>query len=261
MNIALEGRSVVVTGAGGGIGTAITTRLLAAGAAVVGLDIDQQRLDQLRGGSGTDRLATVTGDSGDEATAARCLSEAERLAPVHGWVNNTARFLEGSLDQVGVGDVLQATDVNLRPAVVGAHAAVRHLLAHGRPGCVVNITSLQATLSLPRNLGYSMAKAAMEALTRNIGVEFGPRGIRSVAVAPGTIRIPGYWAELESLSPDKRERLEEWHGNHNPLARAGDPEEIASVVQLALENEFLNATVIAVNGGWTADSKIGIPPV
>lgn len=253
--------SVVVTGGAGGIGTAVVERLLAAGTAVVATDLDEGRLGRLRERLSDGRLRTVAGDAGDETVAARCLAAAEELAPLTGWVNNTARFLVGALDTTSVEELMAAVDGNLRPAVVGARAAVQHLLAHAREGCVVNISSLQASRVLPGNVGYSMAKAATEALTRNIGVEYGTRGIRSVAIAPGTIRIPGYWAELESATPAHRARLEAWNAGHHPVGRPGDPQEVADTVLYALGNRFLNATVIALDGGWTADAKVGTPPL
>jgi NAD(P)-dependent dehydrogenase (short-subunit alcohol dehydrogenase family) len=83
--------------------------------------------------------------------------------------------------------------VNLDPALVGCATAIRRFLAADTPGAIVNVSSHQARQAVPGCLPYATAKAATEGMTRALAVEYGPRGIRVNAVAPGTIATEPEW--------------------------------------------------------------------
>jgi NAD(P)-dependent dehydrogenase (short-subunit alcohol dehydrogenase family) len=182
-------------------------------------------------------VTAVTGDAADEAVAERAAGEAERSGPLAGWVNNAVVFRDASLHEAGAGAVLELIALNLALAVTGCATAVRRFMAAGTPGAIVNVSSHQAQRPVRGALPYATAKAAIEGLTRALAVDYGPHGIRSNAVALGSIataRSAGLDAELAAL---------------HPLGRPGDPGEVAAVVAHLLEPGFVNGAIVPVDGG------------
>jgi NAD(P)-dependent dehydrogenase (short-subunit alcohol dehydrogenase family) len=191
--------SYVVTGGARGVGRAIALRLAADGHVVV-VDMDGDALAWTRGHP---QITAVTGDADDEAVTGRAADAAEAAAPLAGWVNNAAVFRDATLHAVPATELLEVIVLNLALAVTGCATAVRRFLASG-PGAIVNVSSHQAQRPVAGALPYATAKAAIEGLTRALAVDYGPHGIRTNAVALGSIATERYEALTRRTQGDRR---------------------------------------------------------
>jgi NAD(P)-dependent dehydrogenase (short-subunit alcohol dehydrogenase family) len=247
-------RSFVVTGGGRGIGRAVVERLVGAGGTVVAIELDPDTLDWTREHP---RVVAVAGDAGDEAVAERAADLAQGAGVLAGWVNNAALFRDASLHAARAGEVMDLIAANLRPVLVGCATAVRHFLAAGSPGAIVNVSSHQAQRAVPGALPYATAKAAIEGLTRALAVDYGPRGIRANAVALGSITTERYEAYLARQDPAAAAPVEQEMRLLHPLGRVGHPDEVAAAIAYLLSDDatFVNGAILPVDGGRSARGR------
>jgi NAD(P)-dependent dehydrogenase (short-subunit alcohol dehydrogenase family) len=232
----------VVTGGAQGVGQAITRRLAEQGPVIV-LDLS----DEL--GWAHPAVQLVIGDGRDPQVALEAAARAEAAGPLTGWVNNAAILRDASLDSATAEEVLALIAANLSLAVTGCHVAVNHYLQHDRPGAIVNVSSHQAQRPVRGALPYATAKAAIEGLTRAVAVDHGPSGIRTNAVALGSITTARYEAYLAE-HPDVHTQMAALH----PLGRVGSGDEVADTVAYLLSDHasFINGVILPVDGGRAA---------
>lgn len=235
--------SSVVTGGAQGVGRSIVDRLSRLGPVVI-VDV----VDELDGQPGDVRL--VTGDARDPAVAVHAATLAEQRAPLTGWVNNAAVFRDARLDDAGAQEILDLITANISLAITGCHTTANHYRHHGRAGAIVNVSSHEAQRPVRGALPYATAKAAVEGLTRAIAVDHGPDGIRSNAVALGSIATDRYEA-YRAEHPEADQQMAALH----PLGRIGTAAEVADTVAFLLSPAagFMNGVVLPVDGGRAAN--------
>ncbi|OYT71906.1 MAG: hypothetical protein CFK52_06620 [Chloracidobacterium sp. CP2_5A] len=200
----LQERVVVITGAAGGLGQAVTRACLLAGARVVAAHrgrLDRDALSPELGsaelGAEAPRLQLVEADLTDEA-AAEALAEAalQRQGRLDGWLNLVGGYAGGTpVAELTLADFEAMFALNVRTAFLGSRAALRAMLPRGR-GSVVNVSSLGALRGMAGHAGYAASKAAVIRLTETLAAEAAPRGVRVNVILPGLIDTPANRAAM-----------------------------------------------------------------
>jgi NAD(P)-dependent dehydrogenase (short-subunit alcohol dehydrogenase family) len=239
----LAGRRALVTGAAGGIGSAIASEFQAQGATVLGLDI--------RGDGPVRILHADLADTGElDQIAAQALAD---LGGVDVLVNCAGAFEAEAATGLSWRSYDRTLRINLHAPVFLMSRLGRWMADHGY-GRIVNITSIHGRLSEPLSTAYDVSKAGLEAATRTFALELARSGVLVNAIAPGFVRtamsIVGGVDELES---DWFQSIYIGHGRL-PMGRAAAPGEIAAVAAfLASEaNSYLTGQTATVDGGLTA---------
>jgi meso-butanediol dehydrogenase/(S,S)-butanediol dehydrogenase/diacetyl reductase len=240
----LHGKTILVTGAGRGIGRAVTLAAASSGATVGALDVDSSLLRLLMSESGNERIVPLVADVADREAV---MAAASKLAGITGCldavINNAAVIHYQPVEEVS-----EATlDLILAVGIKGAVWGVQALLAHmdpARGAVLINMSSPVAERGYPRTCVYAMTKAAMGSLTRTMAVELGPRGIRTNALAPGSVPTPG---AVAMTTPEEYRR----RAATIPLRRLGQEEDCTNSLLFLLSDKaaFINGAILHVDGG------------
>ena len=247
----LTGDVSVVTGGARGLGRAIVERLGHAGAVVAIADRDALMLDdtvsELR-----DAGLTVAGyhtDVTDEAAVqALAASVATDLGPVSVLVNNAGFTHVGPTLGLSLEQWRESLDVMATGAFLGCREFGRQMRANGG-GRIVNISSINARIHFPLRLAYDAAKAAVEAMTQSLAIEWAGYGIRVNAIAPGVTDTRMLRDAADAGLIDTEAYL-----SRVPLRRFGQAHEIADAAYYLVSDQstYVTGHVLTVDGGWSA---------
>jgi glucose 1-dehydrogenase len=244
----LAGRRAVVTGAAHGIGLSIAHHLAAAGADVLAVDRDRERL---RAAFGAGRATPVVADLVTQGGARLAGELLSTYGPIDLVVNNVGFSAPQSFLELEGEDFDLAVDTNLREPWFFTRALVRRLVDEARPGAIVFISSLHDRF-VSRTPHYSATKAAVSMLVRELASELAPHRIRVNAISPGAVWTGAPEAPAEEV---------EFAARLIPAGRIGLPDDIARVAVFLLSEAwagYVTGANVPVDGGlslhsWTMD--------
>lgn len=243
----LDGKVVVVTGAGQGLGETTARFASEQGASVVLFDVDldaaQGVVDELVAEDGS--AVAIRCDVADEGSVSGAVGEAiEAFGRIDGLVNNAGVIGFERLEDLEVVEWDRLVAVNLRGTFLCTKHVGRAMLDQGS-GSIVNIGSVAAGAPQPNSGAYSPTKAAVVMLARQAAVEWGPAGLRANAVSPGIMETP--MAQGFLADPDTRARRLSMVASR----RFADPREVASVIAWLLSDgsSYVNGQNLEVDGG------------
>jgi meso-butanediol dehydrogenase/(S,S)-butanediol dehydrogenase/diacetyl reductase len=243
----LHGKTILITGAGRGIGRALALAAARSGAFVGALELDASLLRLLMAEPGTERIVALEADVTDrEAVMAAASKLARGTGRIDAVINNAAVIQYQPIEEVSEATLDRILAVGIKGAVWGVHALLAHM-DPTRGAVLINMSSPVAERGYPRSSIYAMTKAAMSSLTRSMAVELGPRGIRTNALAPGSVPTPG--AVAMTTAEEYRRRAATI-----PLRRLGQEEDCTHSILFLLSDEasFINGAILHVDGGIAA---------
>jgi NAD(P)-dependent dehydrogenase (short-subunit alcohol dehydrogenase family) len=252
-----DGKVIIVTGAGTGLGLATAQRLAREGARLALVDRDSGALDAAREAltgeaAGAEALAITADVSAEDEVRSAVEQTVGELGRVDGLYNNAG--IEGKQDPIEGYDASQldkVIDINLKGVLYGMKHVLPHLREQGS-GAIVNAASVGGIRAVPNLVAYVASKHAVAGMTRQAAVEYGQHGVSINAIAPGAIMTDMIRGSLIQIGgEDGWEQAGAEFVSTNPMRRFGQPDEVATLVTFLLSQEapFINGAIIPIDGG------------
>jgi len=244
----LAAKRILVTGGGSGLGAAMGRRFLELGAELIICGRRPELLEATAAAMRLDpggKIATIRCDLRDGAAVEAMMDAIWREAPLDVLVNNAAATFIAQTEHLS----FRAADAILAPTLHGAMyctlAAGKRWIEAGRSGVVLSILSTSTITGRAFTVPSAMAKSGILAMTKSLAVEWGPKGIRTVAIAPGAFPTPG---ATNQLRPEGRDQG--W-ATRNPLGRTGEHRELADLASFLISDGagYMNGEMVVQDGG------------
>jgi len=243
----LSGKAAIVTGASRGIGLGIAEALARSGcrvACVATSDASAERGAVAVRDAGSEALAFAADVRESSRAAEIAKSVADEWGRIDILVNNAGITRDGLLMKMSDEDIDSVIDINLKAAMFYTRAVARTMI-RARSGSVVNVSSIVGLVGSPGQSNYAAAKAGLFGLTRSLAAEFGARGVRVNAIAPGYIQTDMTSKLTEEVKAESMKSI--------PMARFGDPADIANGVLFLVSDaaSYVTGTTLVIDGGMS----------
>jgi 2-keto-3-deoxy-L-fuconate dehydrogenase len=239
----VDGKTVLVTAAGQGIGKATALAFAAAGARVVATDINANTLAEITSENGIEtRLLDVLKDDEIRSTV-EAIGAVDVLFNGAGYVHG-GTILEMKDEEFGF-----AVDLNVHSMIRTIRAVLPGMIERGG-GAIINMSSVASSLKgVPNRFAYTTTKAAVIGLTKSVAADFVTQGIRCNAICPGTVESPSLQERLRAQGDYEEQRAA--FIARQPMGRIGEPEEIADLAVYLANATYTSGQACAIDGGWT----------
>jgi NAD(P)-dependent dehydrogenase (short-subunit alcohol dehydrogenase family) len=242
----LDGKRALITGGASGIGEAAARTFAEAGAQVTVVDLDENKAQAVASAlpGGQAHFCDIT----DEKQVAKLFASIESLDIL---INSAGIGMVGNVEETELAELQRLFRVNVEGTYLVTKAAMP-LLKKVR-GSVVNIGSVAGLVGVKRRFAYCATKGAVVAMTRQLAVDY-PTEIRVNCIAPGTVDSPFVEGYLEKYHRHEKEKVRAELNQRQPIGRLGRPDEIANLALYICSPaaDFMNGSVVAIDGGWTA---------
>jgi len=254
-----DGKTVLITGGGSGLGRATAIRVASEGAKLSLVDLSPEGLEETKRAvleaNPEAQVLTITADVTDEEQVDSFITKTvNEFTTIDGFFNNAG--IEGKqnlTENFGVAEFDKVVAVNLRGVFLGLSGVLKVMRAQGN-GHVVNSASVGGIRGVGNQSGYAAAKHGVVGLTRNSGTEYGKYGITVNAIAPGAIWTAMVEGSMKQLDAENPRAAAEQFIQANPTKRYGEAEEVAAVAAFLLSDEasYINSAIIPIDGGQSA---------
>ncbi len=246
----LSGKVAIVTGAGSGIGKAIATEYIRAGAVVYCLDVNLEAAAGVAHALGANAHARQC-DVSDPESVRDEFDAILRVTPIDILVNNAGVSHIGNVEATTPDDFERLFRVNVQGVFLCTRAVIGSMAERGQ-GCIVNMASVAASGGLADRFAYSMSKGAVVAMTYSIARDYVQRGVRCNSISPGRVHTPFVDNYLAKHYPGRENEMFAKLAATQPIGRMGSPEEVASFARFLASDEaaFFTGTDYPMDGGF-----------
>lgn len=251
-----DGKVVLITGAGSGLGQASALQLAKEGAKLSLVDVNAASLEETKSKVSeavpNAEVLLITANVADVKAVENYVNETvEKFGRIDSFFNNAG--IEGKqnlTEDFGIDEFQKVVSINLNGVFYGTKYVLKVMKEQGS-GSIVNTASVGGIRGVGNQSGYAASKHGVVGLTRNSGIEYGQYGININAIAPGAIMTPMVEGSLKQMDPDNWEEVGKQFVEPNPMKRFGKPEEVGYLVAFLLSDQssFINAAVIPIDGG------------
>ncbi|YCA41970.1 SDR family oxidoreductase [Bacillus sp. JZ8] len=256
MSNRFDGKVVLITGAGSGLGRASALQVAKEGANLSLVDLNTDSLEETKSKvlevAPNAEVLLITANVTDEKAVEQYVNETvEKFEKIDGFFNNAGIEGKQSLtEDFGIDEFQKVVNINLNGVFYGLKHVLKVMRKQGF-GSIVNSASVGGIRGIGNQSGYAASKHGVVGLTRNSGIEYGQYGISIKAIAPGAIMTPMVEASLKQIDQENWEEVGKEFVEPNPMKRFGKPEEVGYLVAFLLSDQsrFINAVVIPIDGG------------
>lgn len=251
-----EGKSVIITGAGSGLGRAAAVQIAKEKGKLALVDLNEASLketeQEIRAFAPDAEIVLVTANVANESEVENYVKATlDAFDRIDGFFNNAG--IEGKqnlTEDFGADEFNKVVSVNLNGVFFGMEHVLKAMRTQGS-GAIVNTASVGGIRGVGNQSGYAASKHGVVGLTRNSAIEYGQYGIPVNAIAPGAIMTPMVEGSLKQMDPENWEEVGKAFVEPNPMKRFGKPEEVGQLVAFLLSGDagFVNAAVIPIDGG------------